>query len=151
MRTYALDRSYLLHIETHLIPDAYQSVAQIEVCRDGLPILVSKQSVGLIGGEATPYTVSPDWIKENKGLVFDVTVTTHVLKTNDIQEEMAVFQVEVIHQGLEFRLQPPADISVFNSVAHVPCRVDPGGQLVVSIYPLMRIKDEPLDPKQFPI
>lgn len=37
MRTYALDRSYVLSIETHLIPDAYQSVAQIEVCRDGFP------------------------------------------------------------------------------------------------------------------
>lgn len=149
MKEYVTDRSYEARVETLLLPEAFQSVAQLHVCRDGLPIKICKEIIGLVGGEPVSYKIEPTWLLEHKDLVFDLQVYSHVLEGNDIALADAVFQVRVVHLGLEFRLPPVMESKYFHPFAHVPCRVSADGQLVVSLFPLMKVKDIPLDPRYF--
>lgn len=147
MKEYVTDKSYEARVETLLLPEAYQSPAQIYVYREGLEIKITKEIIGLIGGEPVEYKVDSSWLLENKGLVFDLHVYSHILTGNNIDLADAVFQVRVVHLGLEFQLPPPLQSQHFHSYAHIPCRVSANGQLVVSLFPLMKVKDIPLDPK----
>lgn len=149
MKEYVTDRSYEAVVETQLFPENIQSVAQLQVLRDGLPIKICKEIIGLVGGEPVSYKIEPTWLLENKDLVFDLCVCSHVLEGNNIALVDAVFQVRVVHLGLEFRLPPVVESKYFHSYAHVPCRVSGDGQLVVSLFPLMKVKDIPLDPRYF--
>lgn len=151
MNEYLLDKSYEAVVETHLGPDPFQSVAQIFVNRDGLSVRLYKEVIGRVGGEPVAYQIPPDWLLQNKGLVFDLSVCSHVLNESRIETVSSFFQVKVIHLGLEFRLPPFQTSDYFNNVAHIPCRISPDGQLLVSLFPLMKVKDIPLDPRYFKI